>query len=250
MQAKNVTERRKMMKHNDRGAAMVALVLLFAFLFLAFGIVYVARIARMADQMDRLQIAADASALAGADALVEQMPALILADITGQALSVQEEQAPQKSAQSFALKNNAKLATYSEQGGTIAVTVQSQTKLESGKRERADARATIGKEFASCDLSAVQTALNSQLEERARIQQEKAEEEKRAEEKRAEEEQRVQEKQEAEKKKENDAEPISVRSEVACGDVQVQVSLQENGSAQLLTTADELKQQFDVHLVQ
>ncbi|MDP9800875.1 hypothetical protein J2S49_000951 [Arcanobacterium wilhelmae] len=221
---------------------MIIMVIGASLLFLAFGFFYVVRVATMGDQMDRLQAAADSSALAGAKAIVDQAVPTIEADLNGHLLTSGAVDSPKESAAQFAAKNDAHLTNLSMNGNRVSVTVQSTQKFESGQYERATAAATTGKTLGTCNLLTVSQKLQERVDERAQ----QLEQAKHDAENNAGDDSEFLDQPPVDAAKNNDE--LTVESEIMCGEVSVNVRLHDDGSIDLLSTPSEIAKQFDVHL--
>lgn len=136
----------------EDGQAAMWLVLAMAFLFLGLGVTAYSRLVSATDEVSGLQTAADAAALAGAQAIARDAPQAIKDAVRGGGgipcgLGRSE-------AQSFAARNGATVTAYCYYPvqDRIEVTVRSQAVLESGQRESTSAVAELDLRLGPCVL--------------------------------------------------------------------------------------------------
>lgn len=135
----------------ESGAAALTIVVVMSILLLAFAMLIGVRMSKATDQASRLQAAADAAALAGAQSIVSDAPGQIVsALVSGQVIP---GNLGQPEAEDFAGRNDATLISYSYSPiqDRIRVTVRSNDVLESGQREERSATAQLGMPFTACD---------------------------------------------------------------------------------------------------
>lgn len=126
---------------------------MFTLMVLAFSLLYTARISTATVQTSRLQDAADAAALAGAQQIVSQMPGQIVSSIrTGDLLP---GALGQPAASDFAMRNGANVVEYRyyPQADRVEVRVRSQEVLATGDHEYARATAQVGLHINKCVVS-------------------------------------------------------------------------------------------------
>ncbi len=136
----------------EQGQAAMWLVLTVAFLLVALGVTAYSRLVSATDEVSGLQTAADAAALAGAQAIARDAPQAIkdaVRDGGGIPCGLGRGEA-----QSFAARNGATVTSYCYYPvqDRIEVTVRSQAVLESGRREDASAVAELGLRLGPCVL--------------------------------------------------------------------------------------------------
>ena len=136
----------------EQGQAARWLVLTVAFLLVALGVTAYSRLVSATDEVSGLQTAADAAALAGAQAIARDAPQAIkdaVRDGGGIPCGLGRGEA-----QSFAARNGATVTSYCYYPvqDRIEVTVRSQAVLESGRREDASAVAELGLRLGPCVL--------------------------------------------------------------------------------------------------
>ena len=136
----------------EQGQAAMWLVLTVAFLLVALGVTAYSRLVSATDEVSGLQTAADAAALAGAQAIARDAPQAIkdaVRDGGGSPCGLGRGEA-----QSFAARNGATVTSYCYYPvqDRIEVTVRSQSVLESGRREDASAVAELGLRLGPCVL--------------------------------------------------------------------------------------------------
>lgn len=135
----------------ERGAVSMSLMVVVGILLLAFALLVSLRIAMATDEASRLQSAADAAALAGAQSILDDAPGQIVsALVTGQVIP---GSLGQKDAADFANRNDTTLVSYhySPLQDRVVATVRSNAVLESGEREERSAVAELGASFGACD---------------------------------------------------------------------------------------------------
>ena len=136
----------------EQGQAAMWLVLTVAFLLVALGVTAYSRLVSATDEVSGLQTAADAAALAGAQAIARDAPQAIkdaVRDGGGIPCGLGRGEA-----QSFAARNGATVTSYCYYPvqDRSEVTVRSQAVLESGRREDASAVAELGLRLGPCVL--------------------------------------------------------------------------------------------------
>lgn len=137
---------------NESGQAAMWLVLTMAILFLALGVTAYSRLVSATDEVSGLQTAADAAALAGAQAIARDAPQAIkdaVRDGGGIPCGLGRGEA-----QNFAARNGATVTSYCYYPvqDRIEVTVRSQAVLESGRRETRSAVAELDLRLGPCVL--------------------------------------------------------------------------------------------------
>ena len=137
---------------SESGQAAMWLVLTMAILFLALGVTAYSRLVSATDEVSGLQTAADAAALAGAQAIARDAPQAIkdaVRDGGGIPCGLGRGEAA-----SFAARNGATVTSYCYYPvqDRIEVTVRSQAVLESGRREDASAVAELDLRLGPCVL--------------------------------------------------------------------------------------------------
>lgn len=142
-----IAERNAMCDHaSERGAAAMSIIVMTSVLLLAFAMVVGVRLSKATDQASGLQAAADASALAGAQAIVDRPVSTIFAAL------VKGEVSPASwghaEARNFAHHNDAAVVPgkyhFNADQGRVQVTVRSKEVLESGQHEERSAVAELG----------------------------------------------------------------------------------------------------------
>ncbi|MCI6585193.1 MAG: hypothetical protein SPK50_06465 [Mobiluncus porci] len=234
------TMRRFRFPKAECGGGMAILVVFFGLLLLAFGFAYVIKLSAIGDQMDRLQVSADAAALAWADYNVEQMHDLFTDDINGSSPSWSELTLGKANAGTFAQKNDAKLISGSPiNQNEYRVMVQSNTKFASGNFEKETAVSTLGAKVSSCDTRDLQAELDDKIEAyleslaaAATAQSEEGGDSTTA----------------TFSLPEEDPD-IFVSGNVNCGEIELDVELHWKEPNVVLTSQDDIAKQFDPHLV-
>lgn len=135
---------------SDAGQATTAILVTVAVLLLGLGVMLFTRLARAEDQVGQLKAASDAAALAGAQAIVADLPTTIAASI--KTSSPLPGGLGQARASEFANRNDATLIayTYSPLADEVRVTVRSNKVLESGKQETSTSTAQLGLRLGTC----------------------------------------------------------------------------------------------------
>ncbi len=233
--------RRLRFLREESGGGMAILMIFFGLLLLAFGFTYVIKLSAIGDQMDRLQVSADASALAWADYNVEQMHDLFTDDINGSSPSWSELTLGKPNARTFAQKNDAKLISGSPiNQNEYRVMVQSNTKFASGDFEKETAVSTLGAKVSSCDTSDLQAELDDKIEaylESLAAANAATEGEEGGDSTTA-----------TFSLPEEDPD-IFVSGNVNCGEIELDVELHWKEPNVVLTSQDDIAKQFDPHLV-
>lgn len=134
----------------ERGQAITVLLMSVSMAMLAVTMMYNVPVSIAADEAARLQQAADAAAVAGAQAIVSDLPELLPSmladgDLPGCGTGT-------TAASDYALRNEAGLVGYCyyPSSDEIRVTVRSRAVTETGERETADAIAETGLRLTSC----------------------------------------------------------------------------------------------------
>lgn len=138
----------------ESGAATLWIVITFSLLLIALAFTYSQRVARAEDEGATLQLAADAAALAGAQSVVADAPALVEAMLNngGVPLGV----TGQPAAAEFAGRNGASVIEYSYASATgrIKVRVRSNKPLVDGRFAETTSHAVTGVGLLACTLPA------------------------------------------------------------------------------------------------
>lgn len=125
-------------------------ILVIAFAILALGVVVFTRLSTATKEAAEIQLAADAAALAGAQAIGQDAPGQIVSALmSGGTLPASLGQGP---AQNFASRNGSRVIhyTYNPVQDRVTVRVRSQAVTESGQREEATAVARLGLRLGPC----------------------------------------------------------------------------------------------------
>lgn len=141
----------------DAGQAATAILVTVALLLLGLSVMLFTRLARAEDQAGQLKAASDAAALAGAQAIVADLPTTIAASIKNS--SALPGSLGQARASEFAHRNDAALIAYSYIPGSdeVRVTVRSNKVLISGKQETATSTAKLGLPLGTCKAAPLPT---------------------------------------------------------------------------------------------
>lgn len=149
--------RRSQRGRHDEGQVTTALAMIVGLILVALGFSYVAKLAQVEDQAAGLQTAADAAALAGAQAIVRDMPDAIEGVMTSGRLL--PGGLGSDAAASYASRNDATLVSYRylPLADRVEVTVRSTRPLVTGGYEEATAWTRIGLRVGPCVLPAAPT---------------------------------------------------------------------------------------------
>ncbi|GGL39645.1 hypothetical protein H9L10_13435 [Phycicoccus endophyticus] len=139
-------------RRDERGQVAMWLVVVVAFALVGLGTTAYARLAKATDEVSRIQTAADAAALAGAQAIVRDAPnAIREAVLSGSGVPCG---LGREAAQDFAARNDATLTRYCyyPESDRVEVTTRSNAVTESGSREERSAVAELGITLGPCVL--------------------------------------------------------------------------------------------------
>lgn len=139
-------------RRHEAGQATTAIIIIVALALMALGFAYTGRLAKAEDQGSRIQAAADAAALAGAQSIVTEVPGRIVSAMNSGKLL--PSGLGQGAASEFAARNAASIIsyTYNPASDRIEVRVRSNAVSERGQREVATATARIGLRIGVCKL--------------------------------------------------------------------------------------------------
>ncbi|MFV0463595.1 MAG: pilus assembly protein TadG-related protein [Nostocoides sp.] len=152
-------------RHDERGQLTTALTVMVALLMLGFGVSVIVPIARASDQSNRIQNAADAAALAGAQFVADHPHGRIVAalrhtpnPLPGPLFACGDGSG---AASDFASRNDSSVTSYCyyPERDRVEVTVRSNFTTESGTPEGGSAAASAGLAIAPCDLTDVKPGI-------------------------------------------------------------------------------------------
>jgi Flp pilus assembly protein TadG len=143
------------LRRDDRGQITTALVMVGIVLLVALGLL-VTKLGQATDQKSKVQIAADAAALAGAQQIRKEVPELVRAAIRGRVADPFGNMGDMGHAQAenFAGRAGAAVKTYSydPDSDTVQVSVESSSASVSGEPAKAEAQARVGKTLGRCNV--------------------------------------------------------------------------------------------------
>lgn len=144
------------LSRDDRGQITTALVMVGIVLLVALGLL-VTKLGQATDARSKVQSAADAAALAGAQQIRKDVPGLVLTAIRDRAKNpfVQPECGMGRAqAMDFAGRAGAEVVTYCyhPETDTVQVSVESLSVSVSGEKAKAAAEARVGRTLGECDV--------------------------------------------------------------------------------------------------
>lgn len=141
---------------DDRGQITTALVMVGIVLLVALGLL-VTKLGQATDQKSKVQIAADAAALAGAQQIRKDVPGLVLTAIRDRAMNPFAQNPcgmGREQAMDFAGRAGAEVVTYcyDPDTDTVQVSVESLSVSVSGEKAMAAAEARVGMTLGACNV--------------------------------------------------------------------------------------------------